>query len=95
MEISTADLRWCISGAYRKTRKRNGGVILQESTYKSYDELPMFLNAQMVAGILGVSQASAYELMHETGFPSLRIGNRLVVPKERFITWVDANLGKH
>lgn len=55
----------------------------------------MFLNAQMVAGILGVSQASAYELMHETGFPSLRIGNRLVVPKERFITWVDANLGKH
>lgn len=59
---------------------------MQESTYQSYDELPMFLNAKMVAGILGVSQASAYELMHETGFPSLRIGNRLVVPKERFVT---------
>ena len=95
MEISTAKSAmvyfWCLP----ENQKRNGGVILQESTYQSYDELPMFLNAKMVAGILGVSQASAYELMRETGFPSLRIGNRLVVPKERFITWVDANLGKH
>ena len=67
---------------------------MQESIYKSYDDLPMFLNAKMVAGILGVSPGSAYELMHDEKFPSLRIGNRRVVPKEHFITWVEANLGK-
>lgn len=67
---------------------------MQESIYNSYDELPMFLNALMVAGILGVSQASAYELMNEEGFPSLRVGSRVVVPKDRFITWVEAHLGK-
>ena len=59
---------------------------MQESIYKSYDDLPMFLNARMVAGILGVSPGSAYELMHDEKFPSLRIGNRWVVPKEHFIT---------
>ena len=37
------------------------------------------------AKVLGVSPSSGYELMHEPGFPVLRIGNRMVVPKEQFI----------
>ena len=37
---------------------------MNESIYKSYDELPLFLNARMVAQLLGVSPSSAYELMH-------------------------------
>mgnify|MGYP007020215999 CR=1 FL=1 len=32
------------------------------STYHSYDELPLFLNAELVAKVLGVSISSAYEL---------------------------------
>ena len=56
--------------------------------YKSYDELPLFLNANLVAQVLGVSQSSGYELMHEPGFPVLRVGSRMVVPKEQFIRWV-------
>ena len=63
------------------------------STYHSYDELPLFLNAELVAKVLGVSISSAYELMHETKFPALRIGNRIVVPKEKFRQWVDAQAG--
>ena len=62
---------------------------MKESTYKSYDDLPLFLNAEIIAKLLGVSPASAYELMHEDGFPTLRIGNRMVVPKEKFIQWVE------
>lgn len=67
---------------------------MYESTVKSYDDLPLFLNVPMVAGVLGVSPSSAYELMHEKDFPSLRIGNRLVVPKESFQKWVSDNIGK-
>ena len=63
------------------------------STYHSYDELPLFLNAELVAKVLGVSISSAYELMHEKDFPALRIGNRIVVPKEKFRQWVDAQAG--
>ena len=66
---------------------------MKESVYKSYDELPLFLNANTVAKTLGVSPASGYELLHEKDFPSLRIGNRIVVPKERFIRWVDEHTG--
>lgn len=62
---------------------------MKESTYKTYDELPLFLNAATVSSVLGVSPASAYELMHEKGFPTLRVGSRMVVPKEKFIEWVE------
>lgn len=58
---------------------------MKESSYKSYDELPLFLNAEIVARVLGVSPSSGYELMHEHGFPSLRIGGRIVVPKDAFV----------
>ena len=35
----------------------------------------VFLNAAMMAKVLGVSPSSSYELMHETDFPVLRVGN--------------------
>ncbi len=66
---------------------------MKESIYKHYDELPLFLNAETVAKALGVSPATSYELLHESGFPSLKIGNRIVVPKEKFIQWVQAHTG--
>ncbi len=64
---------------------------MKESVYKTYEELPLFLNAEMVAKVLGVSPSSGYELMHETDFPVLKVGNRMLVPKEKFIQWVEAN----
>jgi len=67
---------------------------LEKSTYTTYDELPLFLNADLVAQMLGISISSAYELMHEKDFPSMRIGNRLIVPKEKFKIWVDEKIGK-
>ena len=65
----------------------------KESDYKNYEELPLFLNSETVAKVLGVSPSSGYELMHEPGFPVLRIGNRMVVPKEQFIQWVNERVG--
>ena len=68
--------------------ERVGKYNMKESSYKSYDELPLFLNAATVARVLGVSPSSGYELMHEPDFPVLKIGSRLVVPKEKFVEWV-------
>ena len=61
---------------------------MKESVYKSYDELPLFLNADMVAKVLGIAPSTGYELMHEPDFPTLKIGNRILVPKEEFRQWV-------
>ena len=66
---------------------------MKESNYKSYDELPLFLNAATVAEVLGVSPSSGYELMHKHGFPSMRIGSRIVVPKDAFVKWVGCHTG--
>ena len=56
---------------------------MKNSMYKTYDELPLYLNADTVAKLLGISISSAYELMNEEEFPSVRIGKRLIVPKKR------------
>ncbi len=66
---------------------------MKESTYTTYDELPLFLNAETVAKLLGISISSSYELMHEKGFPSLRIGSRLIITKEKFRQWVEEKTG--
>ena len=67
---------------------------MKECTYKNYDELPLMLNADTVKDVLGISISSAYELMKEKSFPSLKIGSRIVVPKDKFIEWVAQNTGK-
>ncbi len=67
---------------------------MRESSYKNYEELPLFLNAETLAKLLGVSVSSTYELMHEKDFPVIRIGSRLVVPKEKLQAWINAKTEK-
>ena len=66
---------------------------MKESIYKNYDELPLFLNAKILAEVLGIAPSSAYELMHEKGFPVLKVGNRLLVEKSKFKEWIELNTG--
>ena len=66
---------------------------MKESIYKSYDELPLFLNAEIVSKLLGISSTTIYELMHQKDFPVLRVGNRMIVSKEKFMEWVKRNSG--
>ena len=66
---------------------------MKESTYKHYDELPLFLNAAMVAQVLGISPSSSYALLHSKGFPTLRVGGRMAVPGNQFIAWVEQHTG--
>ena len=62
---------------------------MKQAVYKSYDELPLMLSVPEVAAVLSISRADAYELVRSNGFPVLKIGSRIVVPKEKFIQWID------
>ena len=62
---------------------------MKNSQSKNYEDFPLFLNAEMVAKMLGVSISSACELMHEKDFPSVRIGKRLIVPREDLKVWIE------
>ena len=57
---------------------------MKQTVYKSYDKLPLMLSVPEVAAVLGISRAGAYELVKSGGFPALKIGSRIVVPKEKF-----------
>ena len=65
---------------------------MKNTPYKSYDELPLMLSVPDIASVLGISRAGAYELVHTNGFPSLNIGSRIVIPKDKFIDWINANI---
>lgn len=60
--------------------------------YTNYDQLPLALGADDVAQVLGISRANAYNLMRSKGFPTLKIGKRMTVPKQKLIEWIDAQM---
>ena len=63
---------------------------MKQSMYKSKEELPMFLTVMDVANLLGISRASAYELVREENFPKLKIvQGRTIIPRDRLIEWLD------
>ena len=59
----------------------------------SFEQLPLTLKADQVAAVLGISRAGAYNLMRSEGFPTLFIGKRMIVPKDKLIDWMDEHVG--
>ena len=66
---------------------------MKKVTFKSYEELPMMLSVLEMTAALGISRAGAYELVRTEGFPALKIGTRIVIPKDKLKEWVDKNAG--
>ena len=63
---------------------------MKQSMYKSKEELPMFLTVMDVANLLGISRASAYELVREDNFPKLKfVQGRTIIPRDRLLEWLD------
>ena len=62
------------------------------TTYTSYNQLPLSLNANDIAAVLGSSRANAYTLMRAKGFPTIFIGKRMIVPRDKFIEWMDLQI---
>ena len=65
-----------------------------KTTFKEIQELPMTLQAIDIANALGLSRGGAYQLMKAEGFPSIKIGRRLIVSKTAFENWLNQSAGK-
>ena len=59
--------------------------------YTSYDELPIMLSVPQLAAVLNISRSIAYALVRSDGFTSLKIGSRIVVPKDNLLCWINEN----
>ena len=62
------------------------------TNFISIDQLPITLSAEQVAQVLGISRAGAYTLMHSKDFPTIQIGKRMVVPKDKLLAWMEKQL---
>ena len=51
------------------------------------------LSVKELAVVLGISRTSAYELTKDKKFPSIKIGSRVVIPKDNFIKWIEIQTG--
>ncbi len=59
---------------------------------KNFEELPMYMSVPAMAKLLGISESSGYELVHEKGFPAFRIGTRIVIERDKLRAWLDKRM---
>ena len=57
--------------------------------YVNYEQLPLMLNAEDIKDVMNISRAGAYQLMHREDFPKIIIGKRIVVPRNKFLEWLE------
>ena len=62
---------------------------MKEEKFRSYGDLPLTLTVPEVGEVLAISRAKAYDLARSEGFPSMRIGTRILVPRDKLIRWID------
>ena len=50
---------------------------------------------QEAANLLGISRSYAYELVRNGTIPALELGKKRVIPKEKFIEWINGKEELH
>lgn len=52
---------------------------------------PKTMTVMQVAKALQVSRSTAYDLVHSAEFPKIKIGKRILVPRDAFQVWIEKN----
>ena len=60
-----------------------------KTTYTSIGDLPLTLNAREAAAVLRISKSKVYELAQSESFPAIRIGKRVIIPRDKLIQWMN------
>lgn len=61
----------------------------RSNRYCSYEQIPLFLDANDIVKVLGLSRSNVYEMMRIESFPALVIGGRKIVRKEKLFAWLE------
>jgi len=59
------------------------------SIMNNIEDLPSMLTIDELKDYLRISRSTAYNLTNKKGFPTVRIGNRILVPRDKFIEWLN------
>ena len=58
----------------------------------SLDELPDFCSLEELSRVFQISRSTAYRMAAQGNIPSLRVGRRVIVPKEHLVRWIDSSV---
>ena len=58
----------------------------------SLDELPDFCSLEELSRVFQISRSTAYRMAAQGSIPSLRVGRRVIVPKEHLVRWIDSSV---
>lgn len=47
------------------------------------------MNVSDLQQALGIGRAHAYDLVNREDFPKIRIGKRILIPRDAFLRWLD------
>ena len=61
-----------------KILNSKGGIPVEKST----------MSVQELSSLMGISLPKAYELVKEPGFPTIKVGTRILIPIEGFNEWL-------
>ena len=61
-----------------------------KTTYTNIEDLPLTLKVHEAAAVLRISKSKVYELARTESFPAVRIGKRVVIPRDKLIEWMNA-----
>jgi len=59
------------------------------ATVKDVQALPAVLTMKHVQAVLGISKPKTYALAHTRGFPVVKFGKALRVPRDAFLHWLN------
>ena len=60
-----------------------------KTIYTNIEDLPLTLKAREAAELLRISKSKVYELARTESFPAVRIGKRVVIPRDKLIQWMN------
>ena len=63
-------------------------VIKTKTNYTSANDLQICLKVSDVAAVMSISPVTAYNLVKSEGFPRIKLGRRIVIPKDAFFNWL-------
>ena len=66
---------------------------MPKGTVTDTQDLPLVLTMHHVQEIMGVAKDVAYRLPHIQGFPAIRLGKSIRIPRDRFFAWLNAQAG--
>ena len=61
---------------------------MTNTSYRTIDELPLVLNVNDVAKILGIGRNLAYSLVNSGEIKGLRVGTKIRIPKQALIDYM-------